>query len=50
MPVAGVWEVDPATEKITLWRDYFDMGQISSQITSEPPEDAAASLRERMPE
>lgn len=25
IPVAGVWEVDPATDKITLWRDYFHM-------------------------
>jgi limonene-1,2-epoxide hydrolase len=32
IPVAGVWEVDPATEKITLWRDYFDMGQVNSQL------------------
>jgi limonene-1,2-epoxide hydrolase len=32
LPVAGVWEVDPATSKITLWRDYFDMGQFNSQM------------------
>ncbi len=32
LPVAGVWEVDPATSKITLWRDYFDMGQLNSQL------------------
>jgi limonene-1,2-epoxide hydrolase len=32
VPVAGVWEVDPATDRITLWRDYFDMGQITSQM------------------
>ena len=32
LPVAGVWEVDPATSKITLWRDYFDMGQFNSQL------------------
>jgi limonene-1,2-epoxide hydrolase len=30
--VAGVWEVDPTTGKITLWRDYFDMGQVNSQL------------------
>jgi limonene-1,2-epoxide hydrolase len=30
--VVGVWEVEPATEKITLWRDYFDMGQVNSQL------------------
>jgi limonene-1,2-epoxide hydrolase len=30
--VVGVWEVDPATEKITLWRDYFDLGQVNSQL------------------
>jgi limonene-1,2-epoxide hydrolase len=30
--VVGVWEVDPVTEKITLWRDYFDMGQVNSQL------------------
>ena len=29
--VAGVWEVDG--DKITLWRDYFDMGQVSAQLT-----------------
>jgi limonene-1,2-epoxide hydrolase len=28
----GVWEIDPASAKITLWRDYFDMGQVSSQM------------------
>jgi len=33
LPVAGVWEVDAASEKITLWRDYFDMGQFSSQMS-----------------
>jgi len=32
LPVAGVWEVDPGTNKITLWRDYFDMGQFNSQM------------------
>ncbi len=32
VPVVGVWEVDPASAKITLWRDYFDMGQVSSQM------------------
>lgn len=32
IPVAGVFEVDPATEKIVLWRDYFDMAQFSSQL------------------
>lgn len=32
VPVVGVWEVDPSTEKITLWRDYFDMGQITAQM------------------
>ena len=32
LPVAGVWEVDTATNKITLWRDYFDMGQFNSQM------------------
>lgn len=30
--VAGIFEVDPATEKITLWRDYFDMAQFSAQL------------------
>jgi limonene-1,2-epoxide hydrolase len=30
--VVGVWEVDPATEKITLWRGYFDMSQVNSQL------------------
>ena len=33
LPVAGVWEVDGATSKITLWRDYFDMGQFNSQMS-----------------
>jgi limonene-1,2-epoxide hydrolase len=32
IPVAGVWEVDPSTDKITLWRDYFDMGQLNAQM------------------
>jgi len=32
VPVVGVWEVDPGSAKITLWRDYFDMGQVSSQM------------------
>ena len=32
VPVVGVWEIDSGTSKITLWRDYFDMGQISSQM------------------
>ena len=27
---AGVWEV--TGDKITLWRDYFDMGQLNSQL------------------
>lgn len=31
IPVAGVWEVDPSTSRITLWRDYFDMSQMGSQ-------------------
>ncbi len=31
IPVAGVWEVDPATDKITLWRDYFDVSKFGSQ-------------------
>jgi limonene-1,2-epoxide hydrolase len=48
MAVVGVWETDPETGKITLWRDYFDMGQITSAITSDDPEDVAASLRERI--
>jgi limonene-1,2-epoxide hydrolase len=30
--VAGVFEVDDATGKITLWRDYFDMGQFNAQL------------------
>ncbi|GAC1538165.1 MAG: limonene-1,2-epoxide hydrolase family protein [Acidimicrobiales bacterium] len=30
--VAGIFEVDPATGKITLWRDYFDMAQFSAQL------------------
>ncbi|HEY2427381.1 MAG TPA: limonene-1,2-epoxide hydrolase family protein [Acidimicrobiales bacterium] len=29
--VAGVWQVDG--DKITLWRDYFDMGQVTSQLS-----------------
>ena len=29
--VAGVWEV--RGDKITLWRDYFDMGMVNSQMT-----------------
>jgi limonene-1,2-epoxide hydrolase len=32
LPVAGIWEVDPTTSKITLWRDYFDMGQLNTQL------------------
>lgn len=32
VPVTGVWEIDPAAGKIVLWRDYFDMGQVSSQM------------------
>lgn len=27
---AGVWEV--TGDKITLWRDYFDVGQLNSQL------------------
>ena len=30
VPVAGVFEV--AGAKITLWRDYFDMGQFTAQM------------------
>jgi len=30
VPVVGVWEV--SGDKITLWRDYFDMGQVSKQM------------------
>ncbi|GAC1603619.1 MAG: limonene-1,2-epoxide hydrolase family protein [Acidimicrobiales bacterium] len=30
--VAGIFEVDLATGKITLWRDYFDMAQFSAQL------------------
>jgi limonene-1,2-epoxide hydrolase len=30
VPVAGVWEVDPTSNLITLWRDYFDMTQVAS--------------------
>jgi len=48
MAVVGVWETDPETGKITLWRDYFDMGQITSAITSDRPEDIAASIREQI--
>lgn len=33
LPVAGVWEVDPSTGKIVLWRDYFDMAQFTTQIS-----------------
>jgi limonene-1,2-epoxide hydrolase len=33
LPVAGVWEVDPASGKITLWRDYFDMAQFTQQMS-----------------
>lgn len=33
LPVAGVWEVDPSSGKITLWRDYFDMGQFTQQTS-----------------
>ena len=32
LPVAGVFEVDAGTNKITLWRDYFDMGQMNAQM------------------
>ncbi len=32
LPVVGVWEVDPAAGKITLWRDYFDAGQMNSPL------------------
>jgi limonene-1,2-epoxide hydrolase len=31
IPVVGVWEVDPGTDKITLWRDYFDTSKFGSQ-------------------
>src|SRR5258708_5359822 len=31
LPVAGVFEVHG--DKITLWRDYFDMGQFNSQMS-----------------
>jgi limonene-1,2-epoxide hydrolase len=31
VPVVGVWEVDPTTDKITLWRDYFDVSKLGSQ-------------------
>jgi limonene-1,2-epoxide hydrolase len=30
VPVVGVWEV--SGDKITLWRDYFDMGTVSKQM------------------
>jgi limonene-1,2-epoxide hydrolase len=30
IPVVGVWEVKD--DKIVLWRDYFDMGQVASQM------------------
>jgi len=30
IPVVGVWEVEG--DKITLWRDYFDVGQMNSQL------------------
>jgi limonene-1,2-epoxide hydrolase len=33
VPVAGVWEVDPSSGKITLWRDYFDMQQFTQQMS-----------------
>jgi limonene-1,2-epoxide hydrolase len=29
--VAGVWEVHAG--KITLWRDYFDMGELNAQLS-----------------
>ena len=29
--VAGVWEVHGG--KITLWRDYFDMGELNAQLS-----------------
>jgi limonene-1,2-epoxide hydrolase len=29
--VAGVWEVQG--DKITLWRDYFDMGELNAQLS-----------------
>jgi limonene-1,2-epoxide hydrolase len=29
--VTGVWEVHAG--KITLWRDYFDMGQLNAQLS-----------------
>ena len=30
IPVAGVWEIEPTTSKIKLWRDYFDMSQMNA--------------------
>ncbi len=30
IPVAGVWEVEGG--KIALWRDYFDLAQLTSQM------------------
>jgi limonene-1,2-epoxide hydrolase len=33
LPVAGVFEVDHRG-KITLWRDYFDMGTYMDQLTT----------------
>ena len=32
LPVMGTFEVDEAG-KITAWRDYFDMGQLTSQLS-----------------
>jgi len=30
IPVVGVWEIQG--DKITLWRDYFDMGMVNNQM------------------
>lgn len=35
LPVAGVFEVDDAG-KITLWRDYFDLGSFTKQMMGDP--------------
>ena len=31
--VAGIFEIDPSTGLITLWRDYFDVGQLTAQMS-----------------
>ena len=48
MPVLGVYEIDPDVGKLVLWRDYFDLAQISGQITPANTATTTASLRPRL--